>query len=401
MHFRPGGVEVAETHAGVAHGVERLPEFRNERLDHATVDAHAGVGGRRRLRRGRDAGGNRVKGERPRADRLGGDLDACDHHRVAVGPDAERALLQRLVVFDVKHLFVVVDVLQARADAAELHAVPSAVDVAPRGHQRLVALPRQAGARAGHEVFGGDVHRLAVAQQARIELRVVGIPAGGDRCVAVAGGVVAAHDGEVEVAGALIPAHAHAGVKLDAEIAAEDIFGPERGQGIGAFTVHVRPGRLAEETVDDLPAAAVQRPIEERFGEERVEDVVALHQRVAEVLKRHAGDTHLAPGQRCGEMGFGQQGVVTTQPDDVAFDAQREEAHLLLVESDLRHLPGRNGEGGVGAGAGGEDADQILFDADAAGAVGRVFGDAEVQLHTVDDGEADLDRAGEVTLEPG
>ncbi len=146
MHFGVGGIEVAEAHAGVAHGVECMPEIRSERLDHAAVDAHTGVGGRRRFRCGWLAGGDRVEGKGTRADRLGGDLDARDHHRVAVGPDAERAFLQRLGIIDVEDLFVVVDVLQVLADAAELHAVPGAVDVTAGGDQRLVALPRQTGA---------------------------------------------------------------------------------------------------------------------------------------------------------------------------------------------------------------------------------------------------------------
>ena len=72
-------------------------------------------------------------------DALGGDADTCHDHRIAVGPHAERAGVQRLGIVHREDRNVVEVGLHPLPHAAELDGVPRAVDVAPLRDKWLVS----------------------------------------------------------------------------------------------------------------------------------------------------------------------------------------------------------------------------------------------------------------------
>ena len=87
---------------------------------------------------------------------------------------------------------------------------------------------------------------------------------------------------------------AHAAYECRAEVAADFVFRPERGDGVRVFAVHVRPVRVALESVDDFPCAAVDCPVVEGFIEKAIEHRLAVDQDVAEVEVRVLGKVHSA-----------------------------------------------------------------------------------------------------------
>ena len=205
----------------------RLPERLLQRLEGPAVgrDCRRGRPGRRRRGRcGQGAQAGTAEGTRTYG--VGGDAHAGDHHRVAVGPDAERADIQRLGILDVDDPLVVEVEGQPAADAPQPQRVPRPMHIPSGRDERLVALALVALARARHGIAVALVEQLAVAEDARPELRLVGIPSGRHEGVAAGGAFDGVEHGQVEVAEAVVPAMPHAGEELDAEVAGEFVLRP-------------------------------------------------------------------------------------------------------------------------------------------------------------------------------
>ena len=400
-HFGMRLPVVAEAHLRPAHRIGVLPDRRVEQFRGAAIDADArrGNGGFRCVGRRRVRDGPETERSWPHGFR--GDAHARHHDRIAIGPDPQRAGVERRRIAPGEDGLIIVNIAELVADAPEAHAIPCAMDRASGRDQRLVAAAHIAIAGTRGGVGGGGGFQFAVAEEARIKLRKVRIPAGGGDRVAVAGGIAAAVNREIEVARPVLPSHAHASIELHAEIAGQFDVGPETGKGVRAFAVHVGPGRLALEAVDDLPGATVDRPVEQRLVEERVEHVFAPDQRLVQLFQAEPLDARPACAGQRRQVAASENGVVARDPEQVILQVHGVELQITCV-FDLfrRNLVDRHGEGGVCAGGRGAHGEEPVADGNRALAIGFVFGDGEVQHRGVDHRQAKLGAPHDVAAQP-